>query len=382
MSTNNQQVFSPVVVVHTFEIERSEIVDAEIEVQRAKILRLVNCAGTEYVSLASASVFFNKNAAALLAAIDDEFKITPNTLDPNTNWGALLPHNMNPETEIFVRGEGYLQLRRILFEDSVRYFCHMAFTTTERFINQEHAIAAMRDFFQFVTNIQNMSQPDGKNSFSIQQLCQKWVQMVEASKQIPWLAAFIDELTKNTQETVYLVLHRYNHYFYSHGIDVVDMTCMMSFIFSHCLVETHKLKFPYDQKTNFYIFSYKQPTYSPLQALLRAQITRSVKKWSPSDLSEADKLQPLLEILGKEKMTPDTPVIASTSSSNTRRINTNVNLEQMFKYPSPFSLQMPENQNSIHFMNTISAYSLLFMELSNKELYNISNIVCNISLLR
>lgn len=382
MATTNQQLISPVVVVHTFEIESSDVVNMELETRRTKIVRLVNCAGTEYVALSSAANFFNQNATVLFNAVDDEFKITPNTMDAYTSWAELLP-NTDPDGAVFVRLEGYMQLKRILFENTVHYFCHKAFTNTERFISQEHAVAAMRDFFLFVTNIQNMRQPNGKNSFSIQELCHKWVQLVEASKQIHWLAAFVEELTKNTQETVYVVLHRYNHYFADYGISVIDITCMMSFFFSHCVVETHKLKFPYDQKTHFYIFSYKQPTYSPLQALLRAQITRSVKKWSVADLSEADKLQPLLEILGKEKIAVDpNAFVGGSARNNARRINTNVNMEQMFKYPSPFTLQMPENQNAIHFMNTISAYSLLFMELSNKELYNTSNMVCNINLLR
>lgn len=335
--------------------------------------------GVTYVSLESIRQYFgNETCTINLNEVIPRHLIKTlggnGGLEPLIEW-INTPIRMDNESQ-FTNSDGVLSLcpQINLTTIELEEFCVKVFPG---FTTNDNYIRHFKEYLTYITNIQNLNKSE--LNFSIQEMQRLWYNVVKSSDHIPWLAEFIEILIKEPQQQIYHHLHNFIVPFHQNEIELTEIVCLIMNTNSVVKIDKDQLLYPLNNDTRMRIFSYTPPTTNPLQSLLNVQIARISKIKLDDTTIDKERIEALQKILSKNKYNAqrDCPEMVSSMKLQHNLLK-NINFKKMFKYPNPVILNYKENEKGIKTMNVFSAYTMFFMEISNRELYDINNTICTI----
>lgn len=315
-------------------------------------------------------------------------------LDPQTQWtNTQMPFITSGESQ-FTNSEGVLSLEKHLKKNTgekincndLKDFCIKVFPD---FIIDDNYVQHFKDYISFVSDIQNHRKSE--YVFPIQTMLQLWMKVVRASSHVTWMSEFIDLLTKESHETIYASLHNFIDAFAQNQIELEDVVCLIMNTYTLVQIDKKRLSTPLNSDTKFKIFSYNPPISNPLQSLLSVQISRISKLKIDETTINRERIEALQKILANNSyikhqepslnclptIHPQSSVTSATTSSKlTGHAIKNIDFGKMFKYPNPVIFKYKENEKGVRMMHVFSAYTMFFMEISNREIYDINNTIC------
>lgn len=311
-------------------------------------------------------------------------------LDPDTEWQTtqipLLIRGNSQFTNAIGVMSLYSHLRKSsgekITQEELEDFCKKVFPD---FTAETDHIQHFKEYLGFIIAIQNHTKAEF--NFSIHEMLRLWTNVVKASAHVDWLARFIDTLTTKTHREIHNYLPNFIMSFSQNNIDLPEIVCLIANMNTLIKVDKDRLQTPLNNDTRFRVFSYVPPVTNPLQSLLNTQISRISRLKLDDKTINKERIEALQKILSKNKYDkfhdPDLNCPNSRNSSKSANADNHsliksIDFNSMFKYPNPVILKYRENEKSVRLMNVFSAYNVFFMEISNRELYDINNTVCTI----
>lgn len=209
--------------------------------------------------------------------------------------------------------------------------------------------------------------------FQLKDMLKCWGDLIRQGEKEAWLGEFLHDITLLPLERVYSIVPKYIQHLFNHQLRFQDIMHIIICIFGNISVDHDKLKRLYMDNA-MTIHSFKPPTNQPLHALAKSQISRSNKtqKYISQDgavpIAERDAI--LRRILAQKKN--------STASKNFSYLDI-VDYKEFVKLPHPDSLRYGNiSKRGTMAMNSLQSFSLLFMELANREIFSKNNHVAEI----
>lgn len=314
-------------------------------------------------------------------------------LDPQSDWSGTNMPTMLSDNSVFTTVDGVMSLCPPLFEitkKELEIFCEKIFpSAVDR--EQTDELYAFREYLKFCSDIQTLKR--GDFNIPVQQWLRLWYEVIKSSVDVPWLANFIQFLMETSHAEIFQKIADFAGEFHNNQINLQTLVTLIMTTYSFIKIDKTNMLTPTEKDTNFQIFSYKPPTSNPLNLLLNAQLSRISKTKQDERLINEERIEALEKIIAKNNYNAihySDPLCLPNASYNqpstdpnqiaNKNILKNIDFSLLFKYPNPTTLKFKENEKGIQMMNILSAYSLFFMEMANRELYNTNNTVCTIRL--
>lgn len=316
-------------------------------------------------------------------------------LESNVMWSRAPVFTTTTISDLtqFTTAEGVMSLcpgLENITKNELEIFCIKVFPD---FTIETDNLTAFKSLLNFVTNIHNLT--SNQLNFKIQDLILHWLNTFKASERLSWLKDLLNVLCLTPMDELHRLLPQFIGPINQNQIELHKIVILISNLNSFVRIDKNKLLHPINNNVKMEVFSYTPPLSNPLQTLLKVQISRISNVKVTQDMLNFQRKEALQKILANLNFNKhnnnSVECIPSLSSSSSSSSTSSKNIEQkiksidfgrMFIYPNPTILKFNENQKGIRFMNIVSAYTTLFMEIANRDLYNENNVVCSISIHR